>query len=91
MFVGPQDLPKVARWLGRMVKRTRSFVREVKEASGWEQVLNEAKDVHATMKENDEAVRKAFDSVKRDVDEAGAEYSKNINEAKQGTFGGRKS
>ena len=30
VIVGPKDLPRVARWLGRMVRRARQLIREIK-------------------------------------------------------------
>ena len=35
VIVGPRDLPKVARWLGRMVRRAKQLIRELKEEIGW--------------------------------------------------------
>ena len=29
VVVGPKDLPKVARWLGKIVRRSRSLIREI--------------------------------------------------------------
>ena len=52
VFVGPQDLPKVARWFGRIVKRARALISEVKKESGWEQLVNETEDVRKELKEN---------------------------------------
>ena len=86
VFIGPQDLPKVARWLGRIVKRTRALISEIKKESGWEQLVSEAKDVRAELKENDNAVQKALQSVKKDFDDVGSEINKNIKEAKENTF-----
>ena len=86
VFIGPQDLPKVSRWLGRIVKRTRALISEIKKESGWEQLVSEAKDVRAELKENDNAVQKALQSVKKDFDDVGSEINKNIKEAKENTF-----
>ena len=36
LVVGPKDLPKVARWLGRMVKKLKQLIREVKQETGWD-------------------------------------------------------
>ena len=41
VFVGPKDLPKIAKWLGNAVKRTRSFIRDVKKESGFDDMMNE--------------------------------------------------
>lgn len=47
LIVGPKDLPKVARWLGRSVKKMRLLIRELKQETGWdafEKELNDTKD-----------------------------------------------
>ena len=55
LIVGPKDLPKVARWLGRMVKRLRLLIKELKEETGWaefEKELNDTRtDVETTLKD----------------------------------------
>ena len=43
-MVGPEDLPKVARWLGRAVRRIRSVVKELKAESGWNELEREIND-----------------------------------------------
>ena len=45
LVVGPKDLPRVARWLGRQVKKLRSLIREVKRETGWDELEREARDV----------------------------------------------
>ena len=37
LIVGPKDLPKVARWLGRQVKMLRRMVAELKTETGWDE------------------------------------------------------
>ena len=41
VIVGPKDLPKVARWLARMVKRMRQLIKEVKDEIGWNELMDE--------------------------------------------------
>ena len=41
LVVGPKDLPKVARWLGRMVKKLKQMIREVKKETGWDDLEKE--------------------------------------------------
>ena len=57
VIVGPEDLPKVARWLGRVVKYVRRLIRELKEEVGWNDLMAETADVRKeiddTMKEAD--------------------------------------
>ena len=84
VFVGPQDLPKVAKWLGRVVRRARALIFEIKKESGWDQLVNEADDINATIRDNKNAVEDALSSVKRDFNNVRSEFSRNINEAEQG-------
>lgn len=50
LVVGPKDLPRVARWLGRQVKKARTLVREVKEQTGWDDLEKEFKTVQKEVK-----------------------------------------
>ena len=50
LAVGPKDLPRVARWLGRQVKRLRSMIREIKQESGWDELEKEYKSVQTDIK-----------------------------------------
>lgn len=45
LVVGPKDLPKVAKWLGRNIKRARAMIRELKAELGWDEVEQEFADV----------------------------------------------
>ena len=45
LVVGPKDLPKVARWLGRTVKKSRRLLNEIKKESGWDELEKEVRDV----------------------------------------------
>ena len=87
VFVGPQDLPKVARWLGRIVKRTRLLISEIKAESGWDELLQETQELHteinSTITENKNLVQKSFRDVKEEVNDVQKEWSKNIGEAKK--------
>ena len=56
VIVGPKDLPKVARWLGRMVRRARQLIRELKEEVGWNEMMAETADVRRDI---DEAMKEA--------------------------------
>lgn len=61
LVVGPKDLPKVARWLGRMVRKIRQLIREVKKETGWDELEKEFKDTKSDMDET-------FREVKQDLD-----------------------
>lgn len=50
LVVGPKDLPKVARWLGRTVKKSRRLLNEIKKESGWDELEKEVRDVQHDVK-----------------------------------------
>lgn len=56
VIVGPDDLPKVVRWLGRTVRKARRLIREFRASSGWDDIVAETAEVR---KEIDETVRNA--------------------------------
>ena len=51
LVVGPKDLPKVARWLGRAVKKSRRLLNEIKKESGWDKLEKEVRDVQHDVKD----------------------------------------
>ena len=57
VIVGPDDLPKVARWLGRQVRNLKRVIREIKAETGWDELEKEVteirRDVRQTVKEMD--------------------------------------
>ena len=56
VIVGPRDLPQVARWLGRLVRRARQMIRELKEEVGWNEMMAETADVRRDI---DDALKEA--------------------------------
>ena len=44
VVVGPQDLPKVARWLGRLVRQLRLLLRKFKTQTGFDELEREIAD-----------------------------------------------
>lgn len=81
VIVGPKDLPKVARWLGRMVRRARQLIREIKDEVGWDEMVSETADVR---KDIDNAVKDA--DISAELKDAGKELQKNVDEAKKDTM-----
>lgn len=80
LVVGPKDLPKVARWIARQVKKARAMLRELKAETGWDELtrdLEETKrDIDKTVKEADvtaelrdasHEVQRTFNSVHQDI------------------------
>ncbi len=90
VFIGPQDLPKVARWLGRLMKRIRLLMSEIKTQSGWDDLLKETegvqREITETIKENQELVRKSISGVENELKEVHQELNQNIEEAKKETL-----
>ena len=80
LVVGPKDLPKVARWLARQVKKARALLRELKEETGWDELTKDLedtkRDIDKTVKEVDitsdlrdasHEVQRSFNSVQKDI------------------------
>lgn len=82
VIVGPQDLPKVARSLGRTVRSIRKMFDEFKDEAGLDDTINEFKDIqrdiNTTIHEVDP--RKDIQDVKTDTQKA-------LREAEQSTIG----
>ncbi len=80
VVVGPKDLPKIARALGRFVRYIRQMIEEVKRETGFDEVADELKgverDVKQTIKSADIRpdlqktqldINKEFKSIEKDV------------------------
>ena len=65
LVVGPKDLPKVARWLGRMVRKMRLMIREVKKETGWDDLEKEYRDTRADVRETVAASKRTWTSPPR--------------------------
>lgn len=78
VVVGPRDLPKVARALGRFVRYIRQMIEEVKREAGLDEV---EKDLKTLEKKVDETVR-AVD-VRPDLQKAQLSVSKEISAIKK--------
>ena len=77
VVVGPKDLPKVARALGRFVRYVRQMVEEVKRESGFDEVAGELKDIEGELKQD----LKSAD-VRKDLRKAEADLRGELNAAK---------
>ena len=76
VFVGPRDLPKVARALGRGVRWIKQFIKDIQEETGFGEVVNEFKktsqELEKTFREADPAAevrqsRKEIESALHDT------------------------
>ncbi len=94
LVVGPRDLPKVARWLGRMVRKMRQLIREVKKETGWDELEKEFKDTKSDMDETIKDVKKDLD-ISSELRDAGKEWKASVkgvqDELKQAEAAGRES
>ena len=52
LVVGPKDLPKVARALGRFVRYVREMIEEVKRETGLDEVADELKGINTELKQD---------------------------------------
>lgn len=81
-MVGPKDLPKVARWLGRMVKKIRLLIREVKQETGWDELEKEFKDTKSDMDQTLGDLKKDLD-ITPELKDASAEWNKSVKSVKE--------
>ncbi len=96
LVVGPKDLPRVARWLGRTVRKLKQMIREVKKETGWDELEKELKDTKDTVKDLKkdldirpelkgaaDEVNKSVKSVKEELHEAGKDLQEETDEARK--------
>ena len=81
LVVGPKDLPRVARWLGRMVRKARALVREVKKETGWDEIEKEYKDTRSDVNRTVNGLKKDLD-VAPELKNASSELNKSVNGVK---------
>ena len=77
LVVGPKDLPKVARWLGRMVKKLKQLIREVKQETGWDDLEKELKDTKASVTD----LKKDLD-ITAELKDASKDLNRSLNSVK---------
>ena len=73
VIVGPDDLPKVARWLGRNLRKLRVFIRDIKKETGWDEIEKEVREVQRDVKET---VREM--DISADLKEAARDFKSEI-------------
>ena len=76
VIVGPKDLPKVARFLARLVRRSRQLIRELKKEVGWDEMLKETEDVR---KDVNDTLREA--DITADLRDARKELNRSLRDA----------
>ena len=83
LIVGPKDLPKVARWIARQLKKLKNYINQLKDELGWDELtadVQETKaqvegamadaDVTKELKETETELKGAVDALRKDVTEA---------------------
>ena len=86
VIVGPDDLPRVARWLGRQVRRLKKMIRDIREETGWNELEKEVRDIRRdvrdTAKELDirADIKSAADDVRKEVREVSADVERDMAE-----------
>lgn len=96
LVVGPKDLPKVARWIGRQVKSIRRYIREIKKETGWDEFTAEFKetkaDLQSTLRQADISaeLKDASDALNAGVSDVKKEVETAVQELKEETEGGNK-
>lgn len=91
LIVGPQDLPKVARWLARQLKTLKKLIREIKRETGWDEFAKEFKDtaddiksvvkdadIREDIKASADELRATVEDVRKGVNEASKELKHDI-------------
>ena len=78
VVVGPKDLPKIARALGRFVRYIRNIIEEVKRESGLDEVEKELKGMERTI---DESIREA--DIRPELQKTQLTINKELNEVKK--------
>ena len=81
LVVGPKDLPKVARWLGRMVKKIRLLIREVKKETGRDEPEKEFKDTKSDLDDTFKEMKQDLD-ISAELKDAGKEWKASVNDVK---------
>ena len=86
VIVGPDDLPRVARWLGRQVRKLRTLIRDIKAETGWDELEKEVnevrKDVRTTVREMDISadLKDVAKDVKGEIESASRGVEKDLKE-----------
>ena len=81
LVVGPKDLPKVARWLGRMVKKLKQMINEVKKETGWDDLEKEIKDTSTDLNKSVKDLKKDLD-ITSELKGASKDLNKSLNSVK---------
>lgn len=77
LVVGPKDLPRVARWLGRQFKAIRKLIREIKQETGWDEFAKEFKNTEGDLKDSFKEA-----DFSKELKDASDELEKSVNDVR---------
>lgn len=93
LIVGPNDLPKVARWLARMIKKARDYIDQFKDDMGLDELEADVKEIRTEVEDamrdadvSDEVraaqdeLRAVMEGVDRDVRQTAADVKQAVEE-----------
>ena len=96
LIVGPKDLPKVARWIARMVKKARSYVDQFRDELGLDELADEMKgvkteiegavqsaDVSSELRSAQDELRAAAEDVNYEVRRAASDVKQAVDAAER--------
>ena len=80
LVVGPKDLPKVARALGRFVRYVREMVEEIKRETGLDEVADELKGINREIEQDlkEAEIRKDLNRTRSEINKSLKDFEKEI-------------
>lgn len=80
VIVGPDDLPKVARWLGRQLRQLKLLIRDIKAQTGIDEVEKEIRGVQRDVKTTVKALDVSADlkTAVQDIKDEASDISKEL-------------
>ncbi|MBP3656048.1 MAG: twin-arginine translocase TatA/TatE family subunit [Clostridia bacterium] len=76
VVVGPKDLPKIARAIGRFIKYARNLIKEISKETGFSEIADELRGVEKDVKETIRSV-----DIREDLKQTKADIDKEIKDA----------
>ena len=80
--MGPEDLPKVTRWLGRQIKNLRLLIREAKSELNWNELEKEIDDTRKNIGQEIKSLNPGND-ISSEVDRVSDEIAASTREINQ--------
>ena len=80
LVVGPKDLPRVARALGRFVRYVRAMIEELKRETGLDEVADELKEINRGIEQDlkEADIRKDLTQTQAEINKSFREFEKEI-------------